>query len=1065
MRILRRLCQRSLCSLSLAICAVLFVLLALQTLDVPIASAQSAAASVSGRVTDQDGLVMPDVEVEIKNVDTNVSQLTKTNDQGFYSFPVVNPGSYLMNVRRQSFQTVSVTGITLNVQDNLSRNFVLQVGSSAVSVTVTADSANMNTQDATVSTVVDHQFVENMPLNGRSFQTLIMLTPGVVLTPTSYGEQGQFSVNGQRPDANYFSVDGASANIGVAGGNGLSQSAGGAIPGFSAQGGTNSLVSVDAMQEFRIQTSSFAPEFGSTPGGQVSIVTRSGTNEFHGTLFDYFRNDVLDANSWFGDVNKQPKPEDRQNDFGGVFGGPIIKDRTFIFISYEGLRLRQPLTAETLVPDANSRQVAPAAIQPFLNAFPVQNGSELGGGVAQFNASYSNPSSLDAYSIRLDHTVNSRLTFFGRYNYSPSEAATRSLGDLSSTLAAHFSVQTLTAGVTETFSRGIGNEFRVNYSNARVVSENTADDFGGAEPPSDSLLFPSGISSANGQFLFIVFGMGSFVVGKNQTNEQRQVNFVDNLSITTGSHQLRFGVDYRWLAPFSSPVAYEQEPIFFGITGPTGVLSESAPFALVIANQGDALLSRNFSVYGQDTWKITPTLTLTYGLRWDVNPALKGKNFGNDPFTVAGLDNPATMTLAPQGTPLYATTHGNVAPRLSVAYQLHQKQGWESVLRGGLGVFYDLGTGFLGQLTSGFPYLASNEFSGVPFPLSPQQAAPPSFNLSPPLSAPLYVADPTLKLPRTYQWNVALEQSLGSGQTISATYIGALGRELLRPYDLSSPNANFNSLVTVTTNAGSSNYQALQVKYQRRLSRGLQALAYYAFAHSIDNASSDSISYTPAQIANPQIDRGNSDFDVRHSATGALTYDVPSLFKAIIAQAIFSNWSIDDFVTARSALPVDIIASTSVVDGVQFNARPDLAPGVPLYLYGSQYPGGKILNNTPNQGGIGCTGPFCSPATGQQGNFGRNVLRGFGAWQDDLTIRRQFHFTEKVSLQFRAEFFNIFNHPNFGPPTNTLSSPLFGQSTQTLANSLGTGGISGGFNPLYQIGGPRSIQLALKLQF
>ena len=203
-------------------------------------------------------------------------------------------------------------------------------------------------ESAAVSTVVDRQFAENLPLNGRSFQTLIQLTPGVVLTTSSYASDGQFSVNGQRADSNYWMVDGVSANIGVSSSSAATDTLSGSLGGFSAQGGTNSLVSVDAMQEFRIQTSTFAPEFGRTPGGQISIVTRSGTNQFHGTAFDYFRNDVLDANNWFNGTSTTPplpKAEERQNDFGGTFGGPIIKDRTFFFFSYEGLRLRLPQTA------------------------------------------------------------------------------------------------------------------------------------------------------------------------------------------------------------------------------------------------------------------------------------------------------------------------------------------------------------------------------------------------------------------------------------------------------------------------------------------------------------------------------------------------------------------------------------------------------------------------------------------------------------------------------------------------------------------------------------------------
>jgi hypothetical protein len=318
------------------------------------------------------------------------------------------------------------------------------------------------------------------------------------------------------------------------------------------------------------------------------------------------------------------------------------------------------------------------------------------------------------------------------------------------------------------------------------------------------------------------------------------------------------------------------------------------------------------------------------------------------------------------------------------------------------------------------------------------------------------VAEPTLKLPRTYEWNAALEQSLGSNQTLSLTYIGAVGRDLLRVTDLVNPNSTFES-VGVTSNSASSDYQALQLKFERRLSRGLQALASYTWSHSIDNASTDAFANylnTPSSVANPNIDRGDSDFDIRHAFTAGVSYSLPFPESSMLAHSTLGGWSVDSFFFARTAPPVDVVSGLVYLDGIGLYPRPNVVPGVPLVLYGSQYPGCKAFNPTA----------FTAPSTGQQGDFGRNVLRGFGAWQEDLALQKQFHLTEKVTLRFRGEFFNIFNHPNFGSPNNNLTSPLFGQSTQTLASSL-AGGDNAGFNPLYQIGGPRSVQLALKLLF
>lgn len=1039
------------------VAAVAFLLLT----SICFAHGQSTNASLTGRLTDPAKALVVDAKVTAISATRSVRFETYTNDAGEYHLANLQPDNYDLAIEKSGFKKLVKPNVILHVQDTLRIDFELTIGDVSEVVTVEAGAPVLNTESPTVSTVVDKTFVENIPLNGRSFQNLIALTPGVVITATSQNDQGQFSVNGQRADANYFTVDGVSANFGVTGAPTLVQTAGGSLPALSASGGTNSLASVDAIQEFRVQTSSFAPEFGRTPGGQISIATRSGTNAFHGTVFEYFRNTVLDARDWFVNANRLPKPEERQNDFGGVIGGPFRQDKTFFFFSYEGLRLRQPSSLQTVVPDNASRQAAPAASQPYLKAFPIANGPAAGNGLAQFNASFSNPSTLNATSIRFDHVVNSKVSLFARYNYSPSSVKQRgpffaSGRVLSTTNVMSSSIHTFTTGMTHLITPSISNELRANYSNNRVKISYVMDDFGGAVPLPDSLLFPAQFTSADSLFLFIVGGAGQYAHGKQGVNEQRQINVLDNLSAIKGSHQLKFGVDYRWLAPFTSPFGFRHFFFFSGVNAnPGGALSGTVSFAQPTAFQGSSLLSQNFSLYGQDTWKITPRLTLTYGLRWDVNPALRGKNSTSDPVTVAGLNNPASMTLAPPGTPLYKTTYGNVAPRIGFAYQFQGIRKWDAVVRAAFGTFYDLGQGSLGAVASFFPYLISRNLSLAPFPLSPQNAAAPAFTLNPPVST-IFVADPNLKLPRTYQWNVAVDQSIGNDQSLSLTYIGAAGRDLLRTTQLSNPNPIFQS-VAITDNSATSDYHAMQIKFQRRLSRRFQALASYTYSHSIDIASSDASSNfnTATTIATPNVDRGNSDFDIRHSFTAATIYDLPFPRSHRLAHHIFGNWSFQTFFLARSAPPVNIAGATFIAAGTLLAPRPNVVSGVPLEIHGSQFAGGKIFNRAA----------FVAAPAGTQGNFGRNVLRGFGAWQADAGLQRQFYLTERFALRFRAEFFNIFNRPNFGSPTSLLTSPLFGFSTQTLANSLGSGGANGGFNPLYQIGGPRSIQFALKLQF
>ena len=317
--------------------------------------------------------------------------------------------------------------------------------------------------------------------------------------------------------------------------------------------------------------------------------------------------------------------------------------------------------------------------------------------------------------------------------------------------------------------------------------------------------------------------------------------------------------------------------------------------------------------------------------------------------------------------------------------------------------------------------------------------------------------DPNFKLPRTFQWNVAVERSLGSRQSITASYVAALGRRLLRIEVLrgpSLPNPNF-SRVRVVRNDATSDYHALQLQFQRRLSRGLQALASYSWLHSIDSASAEFLSPTGVSVTkiDPKTNRGPSDFDVRHSFSAAVTYDIPKPDMNRLTDAFLSNWSVDAIFRARTATPLNLIANTPALFGVGGVTRPDLITGVPLYVKDPTVAGGRLINKAA----------FATPPPGRQGTLGRNSLRAFPLSQLDFALRRRFDLRERFNLQFRTDFFNIFNHPNFGDPINFLGSPLFGQSLQMLGRDLGGG--DGGFSPLYQIGGPRSIQLALKLQF
>lgn len=1036
----------------------LFVLVAFLSFPV-ITLAQSSSATLSGTVEDQTGATVSGANIALVNVARGSQRLTTSNNEGRFVFPSLPPGQYSLTTTRQGFAPVEVKNVMLNVNDQVTLRITLQVGEISQSVEV-LEGASLINESAEVATVVDRQFVANLPLNGRSFQSLINLTPGVVQTRVGSNDLGQFSVNGQRADTNYFTVDGVSANTAMSGSQNQGQTLAGTLPGLTVFGGTNNLVSVDALEEFKVLTSSYAAEFGRSPGAQVSIVTRSGTNDFHGAVFDYVRNDLFDANDWFTNRNRLAKPPLRQNDFGGVFHGPILlprfgeggrqpfyngRNRSFFFFSYEGLRLRQPqVISNAEVPSINLRQTALPRIQPYLNAFPIPNGTDLGNGLAQFSAGYSIPATLNATSIRIDQRLTSRLALFGRYNYAPSQTTSRAQTQLSSPRTVAFKTRTVTIGGTYSPTSSANNDLRINYSENKAGAFLALDDFGGAVPVADSALFPSFASPAESQVAFTLGfgGRPELRVGSSTASVQRQWNVVDTLSILLAEHQLKFGLDYRRLSPTFSLSRYFQQALF---SNATAVRNASVSSLGILANQDAEPRFVNFSAFAQDTWRTSQRLTLTYGLRWEINPAPHGAD-GNDAYTATGTDNPATLALAPQGTPLYHTRYLNLAPRFGVAYMLSRAAGRETVLRGGAGIFYDMGNA---QSTLGFtlPPFSTGFLTpiptNVPYPVTDAAARPAAFP-NPPFT---FVAafDSDLKLPRTYQWNVAVEQSLGAAQTITASYVAALGRDLISVRRLVNPNPAFLG-VQIVRNEATSDYHALQLQFQRRLSRGLQALASYTWAHSLDDASSD---------IGVGLDHASSDFDLRHSFSSAVTYDVPAP-SSPVGRTVFGNWSIDTIVRVQSATPVDLIARSSfTLFGETLNVRPDYISGQPLYLTDPKAPGGKVFNKAA----------FVIPPVGRQGTLGRNVLRGFPLNQMDFSLRRRFGLGERVSLLFRADVFNLFNHPNFADPVNLLTSGSFGQSTQMFGKGLGSGTFGQGLSPLYQIGGARSVQFSFKAQF
>jgi hypothetical protein len=1030
--------------------------------------AQTGNASLTGRVTDQSKGVVASARVTVTNVGTNERRSTVTSNDGNYSVNSLPPGNYKVEIERAGFENIVKPNLVLHTEDAIEINFELQVGSSSQTITVTDSAGQIDTSPA-VGLLVNRDFVENIPLNGRSFQDLLALAPGAVSSNTS--SLGLYSINGQRDDANYFMVDGVAANLGQTTNN-QPASLSGTYPSQTALGTTQSLLSVDALEEFRIQTSGYSAEYGRQPGGQVQLQSRAGTNTWHGSAFDYLRNTIFDANSWYADHNGIPKQADHQNDFGGTIGGPVDiphvydgKNRTFFFFSYEGLRLLLPYSGREYDPTAALRQVSASSVRPYINSFPIPNGAPSNDGCttdgtttgpacdALFTAGFSVPSSLNATSVRVDQAFGQKLRLFARYANTPSVAAQRA-APLSSIYSTRLKSQTLTVGATIAITPLWSDEFRFNVGLSQKATVYSMDSFGGATPFPENGIAPTQYTGgAPGGEFDLYLGIccpGGPGYGNYQTGNQKQYQLVDSVALSLGRHSLKMGVDFRRLAPTYNNAHYATD---VGITSLPDLESGTVSYLYVNSYVVAHPVFNNVSLFVQDSWKVTPRLSVDYGLRWEFNP-VPGSSNGIYPLAVTQTDNLATMQLAPPGTPEYKTSYDHFAPRLGFAYSLTQSTNHPTVIRASTGLFYDTGQNLAASGYGNYPFFNYVQSSGANFPLSAKSLAPPPpYDPNAPLIPPYpitYISDPHLTLPYTEGWNVTLDQGLSAQNTFSVSYVGNAGKKLLYSEyypSLSQVNPDF-LYATIGRSEAASSYNALQIRDQGKIAEGLQLLASYSWAHARDDISTDFSSEYPPQW-------GNSDNDIRQVFNLALTYRIPSSNSGRLLRCLTNGWMISDRFAAQSGSPFNVIQGFYTLPlGIDAPIYPDLNPGVPIHLTG--VPGvprgwelnGAAFSEVP-------LNPDGSPA--RQGTLGRNFLHAPGFWNLNTAVERSFPLHENLNLNVRVESFNVFNHPNLTGVDSELASPTFGQ----LVNA-GTIGVS---NPLYATGGPRSLQFALKLMF
>jgi hypothetical protein len=1118
---------------------VLFLTILMLLLPTPVRT-QSSTASINGTVRDSSGSIIPAADVVLTNTQTNVERRTVTNDVGIYVFLNIIPGEYRLQASKSGFKTSKQPNFTLEVNQRATYDFSLDVGEITQEVTVEAVGAELQASTAELGAVVGQQQVTDLPLNGRNFTQLLSLTPGVSPVSVSQNNGGwgavttgatfSFpSVNGQNNRSNFFMLDGTN-NQGAF----LSTYA---IPPI-----------VDTIQEFKVQSHNDEAEFGGALGGIVNVQSRSGTNEYHGAVWEYIRNDALDARNTFL-PNKTPF---RQNMFGAAGGGPIIKNKTFFYAGYEGFLYRTPANSFFRVPsEANLRgdlsDIPFQIYNPFstredpnnpgtfirdpfpnnqipanlINAGMVRLAKEtlpapnLSGNAA-FNAIDTTPIKQDQhnYTVRVDHVFNQSNSVWGRYSWITRDtkasggrpALANTTEDPAYNLAVSyvhtFSPSTVLQaqfGRVHAEDNGLTRYKSLSPSFASEIG--FVDTFAGSFTGGDTI-----IPAANVQGWFS--GGEGVSLNPNWSNIWQ---YRANVSKISGNHTFKWGGE---LNSDTFEAIYHNASVAFAPTqtndprNPGNTGSSLASFLLNVADNADR---RNvhettrwggiFDFYFHDQWKVTPKLTLNFGLRYDrtVNPPYGredtiGENGGIETGAYDLLRGiyiiqkapplcsergrapclpsatlPEHVEISPTGK-IYKDTTDNWQPRFGLAYRLTP----DTVLRGSFGVFFDnwaAVTQTAQNYEGSWPDVAQQLAGNLNTPTS-SQPTPSRFGTNPfpeglfptptPFNSVLWYMDPNFKNPYSMQWNLGVQRQLTSSTVLTANYVGSGTRRLniggyynvtttpgpgdqapRRPFPYIAPTFFDRSW-------GRANYHSFQFTLDKKYSNGLAYLVSYTYGKSIDIGCSGWYGVEGCSIQDPynfNRDRSVSGFDVTHLLSFSWVYQLPfgpnkrfNPENKVVSQ-IIGNWQFNGIASFISGLPYDVGVSGDIANTGNFGCCPyGFGPYMRLNLVGDP----KLDNPTPAQWFD--RSAFAVPVPFTFGNSGRNILRSDGTNHFDLSIFRQFPIKEPWKVEFRAEMFNAFNTPTYGLPGTNFNDSNFGVVTSTSNR-------------------PRQIQFGLKILF
>jgi carboxypeptidase family protein len=1087
---------------SIVLCALM-----LSTIAPPAFAAQTFRGTILGTVIDQQGAAVPDAQVTAKNVATGLERTTVTDADGNFSIPELPIGTYEVTVTKSNFSTQKVTDVKVEVASERRVDVTLPVSGVSASVDVRADAVQVESTNNTLGGTIQARDVSDLPINGRDYTKFLVLVPGATGDPSgatdSPGSFGLFSANGNRGRSNNYLLDGTDMNDGYRN-----------LPAINEAGvfGTPAtILPVEAIAEAAI-LSNFEAEYGRNSGAIVNIVTKSGTNDIHGSVFEFFRHDKLDARNYF---NPRPdsQTEFRNNQFGFALGGPFVRNRTFWFTSYEGQREDVGLNSVARVPDP--REIAAlggpqnSVIRALLarNPWPAPNRA-----VALFdprpNLFVTTPATNDVDSLiaKIDHSFNERNQITGRYYFGDSDQSFP-LAILAGNVLPGFNtitptrVQLVSLSYLKVLSPTRVNEARFGYNRFK---ENFFPEDSDFDPRSIGL--NTGVQGSQDFGLPLirirndpVFGSSLASLGSTLSVPRGRVDtnihFIDNLSWKLTGHDIKAGYEFRrtFINAFFD-AGYRGRLDFASLEDfLAGSLSGGR------SARGDSrrgTFQNSHAGYIQDSYRFRRNVTINIGLRYDYNGVIdeeEGRLSNFDP--ARGLVLVGTNGL----DRLYDRDLNNFSPRLGLAWDLDGKG--KTVVRAGWGLFYDAFSQdfFVGQL----PF---NTFNPGPA-YNPVGPAPVLFSFSTVdtirpgvpiftdyLDSDVFAVDRNLRTPYVQNFNLNIQRELLRNIVLQVGYVGSIGTKLFRYRDINQPTNPARSLARPFDNgpfapsggtffyvnhletSANSNYNALQMTMSLRERRGFSSTINYTWSHSIDNAS-DGQDYVanatqPDNSFRPDQERASSNFDNRQRFVATFTYDAPNFWKRF--PRIGGGWQLNGIVTFRSGNPFHVNLFDDYNGTGEFFPRPDLV-GDPFAGTGGP---DRFLNLsafavpcTLDPAGDGSAGS-CIPGTQHFGSLGRNALVGPGYRNFDLSVFKTTPITERVKLQFRAEIFNIFNHPNFASPLLPGFSadasfngidPVTGRGVDflpiTVTPDVGIG------NPFLGGGGSRNIQLALRLTF